>query len=76
MEKIIRKVFRIYKLVVSPYIPGQCRFYPTCSDYALEAMVTYGFFKGGFMTVSRLIRCRPGVDGGYDPVLSKKQPIL
>ena len=62
--------------MVSPYIPGQCRFSPSCSDYALEAMLSYGFFKGGIMALARLVRCRPGVDGGYDPVLSKKHPVI
>ena len=61
-------LIRAYKLVISPVLPASCRFYPTCSDYAYEAVDRYGLFKGGYLAVRRLGRCHPYNPGGYDPV--------
>ncbi|MDD4526851.1 MAG: membrane protein insertion efficiency factor YidD [Candidatus Margulisbacteria bacterium] len=60
-------LIRIYKKY-SPLTPKKCRFYPTCSSYALEAITRYGVFKGGSMSTYRLLRCNPWNPGGYDPV--------
>jgi len=59
---------RFYQLFISQYLPNSCRFTPTCSQYALEAYRKYGIFKGTYLTVRRLLRCRPGGGHGYDPV--------
>ena len=59
---------RCYQVVISPHFPGCCRFTPTCSQYALEALRKYGPFKGGWLTVRRLLRCHPWGGSGYDPV--------
>lgn len=59
---------RAYRLTLSPFLGGQCRFEPTCSHYALDAYHTHGPLKGTRMTVWRLLRCQPFGKGGYDPV--------
>ncbi len=61
-------LIKFYRKFISPLTPPSCRFYPTCSAYALEAVKKYGFFKGGFMSVKRVLRCHPFSKGGYDPV--------
>ena len=57
-----------YKRAISPLLPPSCRFVPTCSQYALEAVRRYGPFKGGRMAIRRLLKCHPFNPGGYDPV--------
>lgn len=57
-----------YQRVISPFLPSRCRFYPTCSEYALEAIRKYGLVKGGGKALKRLLRCHPFYPGGYDPV--------
>ena len=61
-------LIKTYKYVVSPWLPRACRFYPTCSVYALEAVKKYGPIKGTGLAVWRVLRCNPFCDGGYDPV--------
>lgn len=61
-------LIKLYKYVISPVLPNACRFYPTCSQYAVEALTKYGLFKGGFLSIKRILRCHPLCDGGYDPV--------
>jgi hypothetical protein len=60
-------LIRLYQLVASPF-PSPCKFTPTCSMYALDAVVRYGAVRGGWMAVRRLFRCHPFTPGGYDPV--------
>lgn len=59
---------RFYQLCISPLTPPACRFTPTCSQYALEALRKYGPLKGGWLTLRRLARCHPWGGSGYDPV--------
>jgi putative membrane protein insertion efficiency factor len=59
---------RLYQLVLSPWLPPSCRFEPSCSAYALEALRSHGALRGGWLTVRRLGRCHPFCAGGYDPV--------
>lgn len=59
---------RFYQLCISPLTPSACRFTPTCSQYALEALRKHGLFKGLWLTVRRLARCHPWGGSGYDPV--------
>lgn len=68
MKKIIIFGIRFYRDFVSPLKPPSCRFYPTCSAYALEAVGKYGAMKGTFLFLKRLLRCNPFCKGGYDPV--------
>ena len=61
-------LFKGYKLVFSPILPPACRFFPTCSQYGIEAVMKYGAFRGGVMALWRIARCHPFSRGGYDPV--------
>lgn len=66
-KKIILFLITIYQKI-SALTPPVCRFYPTCSQYAKEAIQKYGIFKGGWLAVKRIMRCHPLNEGGYDPV--------
>ena len=59
---------RLYQVAISPHTPAACRFTPTCSHYALEALKKYGPIKGGWLTIKRIARCHPWGGSGYDPV--------
>ncbi|MEK9646228.1 MAG: membrane protein insertion efficiency factor YidD [Alphaproteobacteria bacterium] len=59
---------RLYQLLVSPVIPQTCRFHPTCSGYAIEAVRTHGALRGVWLALRRIVRCNPWSAGGYDPV--------
>jgi putative membrane protein insertion efficiency factor len=67
-KKAALLLIRFYQIAVSPLLPPSCRFYPTCSAYAYEAVRKYGLFKGGRLAVWRILRCNPYHKGGYDPV--------
>lgn len=67
-KKIIILLIRIYQKVISPLFPPTCRFYPTCSTYFIQAVDKYGPIKGSYLGIKRIIRCRPGNPGGYDPL--------
>lgn len=68
MRWAIIGLLRFYKMAVSPMLPSACRFYPTCSEYMLEAVSKYGALKGVWLGAKRLCRCHPFHEGGYDPV--------
>jgi putative membrane protein insertion efficiency factor len=68
MKKIAVSVLRFYKKHISPALPNSCRFYPTCSEYAIEAINKYGILKGSIKSIYRILRCNPFNKGGYDPV--------
>ena len=69
MKTLMLAVIRFYRRCISPYTPATCRFTPTCSQYAYEAISKYGALKGGWMTFKRLCRCNPFYKGNwYDPV--------
>ncbi|MBP5250851.1 MAG: membrane protein insertion efficiency factor YidD [Treponema sp.] len=62
---------RFYKVFISPFLPPCCRFEPTCSAYAIQAIKKHGFFKGFFLSLKRILKCNPYFEGGYDPVPEK-----
>lgn len=69
MKKLMLALLRFYQTQISPAFPPRCRFSPTCSQYAVEAISKYGAWKGGWMTLWRLLRCNPFNKGDYfDPV--------
>ena len=70
MKNIMIIIIKFYQNYISKYIltGRNCRFYPTCSQYSLEAYEKYGFFKGTFLTSKRILRCNPFHEGGYDPL--------
>jgi uncharacterized protein len=61
-------LIRFYKMAISPFLGNCCRFYPTCSDYGLEAIEKYGTLKGSYLIFKRIFRCHPLCKGGYDPI--------
>ena len=68
MKKIAILIIKFYRLFISPLKPPTCRFVPTCSEYALQAIEKYGIRRGGSKAVGRILRCHPFHPGGYDPV--------
>jgi uncharacterized protein len=68
MKQAIQFVLRLYQRFVSPMLPHSCRFVPTCSEYAVEAIERYGAMRGSWLAACRLLRCRPLARAGYDPV--------
>lgn len=68
MARILIWIVKAYQLVLSPFFGQQCRFYPTCSQYALEAIQKHGALRGAYYTVRRLVRCHPWCAGGHDPI--------
>ena len=68
MARLLQLLIRTYQLLLSPFLGGHCRFTPTCSAYASEAIERYGAWRGGWMAIRRIARCHPFCDGGHDPV--------
>ncbi|MCH9799674.1 MAG: membrane protein insertion efficiency factor YidD [Methylophilaceae bacterium] len=68
MRSLLIGLIKIYQWGLSPFFGASCRFYPSCSSYAIEAIEKYGALKGSYLMVSRLGRCHPWCDGGHDPV--------
>jgi hypothetical protein len=68
MKFIALFLLRVYKYTISPLLPPSCRFTPTCSEYAADAIARYGVVQGGWLGIKRLSRCHPFSPGGYDPV--------
>jgi len=68
VSKALICVILVYRKYISPLKKPCCRFVPSCSEYAIEALGKYGFFKGTYLSLRRLIRCHPFSKGGYDPV--------
>jgi len=68
MKILFITIIKLYKYLLSPFLPNNCRFVPTCSEYSMEAISRYGALKGTFLSVRRLLRCHPFHPGGFDPV--------
>ena len=73
MKQMLIKAIRFYQRKISPLFGPKCRFYPTCSQYAIQAIETHGVLKGIILAVLRLLRCNPLFPGEYDPVPEKKK---
>ncbi|OWV35831.1 membrane protein insertion efficiency factor YidD [Bacillus spizizenii] len=73
MKTLFIALIRGYQKFISPLMPPTCRFYPTCSQYGIEAIKTHGALKGGWLTIIRILKCHPFHPGGVDPVPEKKQ---
>jgi putative membrane protein insertion efficiency factor len=71
-QLVTLQLLRAYKWIVSPMFAPACRYVPTCSEYAMEAVERYGAGRGGMMALWRLLRCHPFARGGYDPVMEKR----
>ncbi len=68
LKKLLLLIIRVYQIIISPFFPSACRFYPTCSQYAIDALTRYGIFYGFYLAVKRILKCHPFHPGGYDPV--------
>jgi putative membrane protein insertion efficiency factor len=68
MKYAVLGLLELYKTFVSPFLPPACRFEPTCSEYARQAVEKYGVLKGLWLGLKRILRCQPFCKGGYDPV--------
>lgn len=68
MKKIMIGIIKFYQRNISPLLGSNCRYLPTCSEYSVQAFEKYGFFKGLYLTVFRILRCNPFSKGGYDPL--------
>jgi len=68
MKYLLIDILKLYKTFVSPFLPPSCRFTPTCSEYAMQAVEKHGAVKGTWMAFKRLLRCQPFCAGGHDPV--------
>jgi len=71
-RRVLIAPIRAYRRFLSPVLPHHCRFTPSCSQYAIEAVETHGVFRGGWLAIRRLLKCQPLHPGGYDPVPERK----
>ena len=69
----LKLVIRFYQVAISPYTPASCRFTPTCSHYAIEALEIHGLFRGGWLALKRISKCHPWGGSGFDPVPEKNK---
>jgi hypothetical protein len=72
-QPVALRLLRVYKWAISPLFPPACRYVPTCSEYAMEAVERYGVLRGTWMGLARIMRCHPFVKGGYDPVVKRER---
>ncbi|WP_226034840.1 membrane protein insertion efficiency factor YidD [Aquibacillus saliphilus] len=75
MKHIFIGLIKFYQKIISPIKPPTCRFYPTCSQYGLESFTRFGFFKGIYLTIKRIMKCHPFHPGGFDPVPEKRNKL-
>ena len=68
MKFLVLDLLKLYKTFISPFLPPACRFTPTCSEYAMQAVEKYGAIRGTWMAFKRILRCQPFCQGGHDPV--------
>lgn len=71
MQRLLIALIRLYQYLLSPWIGHHCRFFPTCSNYAIDAIKRFGAMRGAYLTIRRLLKCHPWHHGGIDPVPEK-----
>lgn len=75
-QRLLMGLVRAYRMLLSPWLGSSCRFEPTCSAYALDALAQHGAGKGAYLTLHRLVRCGPWCQGGHDPVPERVPPLF
>lgn len=75
LKKIVILLFVLYQKIISPVLPPSCRFYPSCSQYSIEAVEKHGILRGLWLACKRIFKCHPWHEGGYDPVPQRKQSV-
>ena len=75
MRQALIALIKLYRYAISPYLAPSCRYTPSCSSYAIEAVERFGIFRGSWMAVRRISRCHPWHEGGYDPVPDSNDTI-
>ena len=73
LRKVPVGVIKLYQTLLSPMLGPTCRFHPSCSHYAVDAITEHGMIKGSWLSIKRILKCHPLNDGGYDPVPEKKE---
>ncbi|MBZ4683857.1 MAG: uncharacterized protein PWP46_723 [Fusobacteriaceae bacterium] len=73
MKKILIFLIKIYQKLISPILGNNCKYYPSCSNYSIEAIKEHGIIKGSILSIWRILRCNPWSHGGYDPVPKKNK---
>ena len=68
LNKIIIKIIKLYKYLISPLIGDNCRYFPSCSDYSVDALKSFNFFKAFYLIFKRILSCNPWGKGGFDPI--------
>ena len=68
LNNILIKLIKFYRFLISPFLGNSCRYLPTCSEYSIDALKTFGLFKGLLLSVKRILSCNPWGSGGYDPI--------
>tara|TARA_E500000178_G_scaffold300198_1_gene308318 strand:+ start:560 stop:799 length:240 start_codon:yes stop_codon:yes gene_type:complete len=68
LNNILIKLIKFYRFLISPLLGNSCRYLPTCSEYSIDALKTFGLFKGLLLSVKRILSCNPWGSGGYDPI--------
>jgi putative membrane protein insertion efficiency factor len=76
MHRLLIGLIKLYQFLLSPFLGQNCRFHPTCSQYAVEAINEHGMLKGGYLSMRRIIKCHPFNEGGVDPVPKKQDKPL
>lgn len=76
MRSLLIGLIKAYQYLISPFLGPSCRFHPTCSHYAIEAISEHGVLKGGYLSVRRIIKCHPLHEGGHDPVPTRQDKPL
>ena len=76
VQRALMRLVRAYQLLISPMLGGSCRFEPTCSAYAMQALQQHGAAAGSYLAVRRIARCQPWCDGGHDPVTADRPRLF
>ena len=72
LRNILIYLVKIYQYIISPFFPYNCRYFPSCSEYSINALKKFGIFKGSYLTIIRILKCNPIFDSKFDPIPDKR----